>query len=373
MGTYISQALVYFQMMVSFIRANSTTLTDFATGSVLNIILNAVAVAADTLNAAIFNVQKQAYLSTATGSFLDLKAADYNVTRKSAIASAGPFNFVKNTAATLDIPIPAGSLASTLPTSNAPGIQYETLADAILTAGSTTVSIQVQCTTPGVVGNIPAGTQLALASAMPGIDSVTITAALSNGLDAESDDALRLRAQESFKGLPIGTKGWYQTQALSVAGVVSVSVVGQYSGQQNAVGVYITGPNNTIPDSALISEVQALLDNGIPMIDEPTVLAPVALAISGTITIKMLPGSNQTAVVAAVSAAIAAYNSSLGLGATSTDGWVYTSQWITTAMAQPGVADANSVTINGASNPVAVAISQLPTCAASDVVVTVTT
>lgn len=359
--------------MVSYIQANSTTITDFATGSVTNVILNSIAVAADMLNAAIFNVQKQAYLSTATGTFLDLKAADYNVIRKSAVAATGPFNFVKNTAANTNIDIPAGSLASIIPSPNSPVIQYETLADATLAIGSTSVAVQVQCTTPGVIGNIPAGTQLVLASAVPGIDGVTITADLTNGIDSESDDDLRARAKDSFKGLPIGTRGWYQSQALSVAGVASVSVVGQYSGQPNGVGIYITGPNNTIPSSMLITEVQDLFNSYELMIDEPTVLAPAALAVSGTITIKVLPGNDETAVSNAVASAVAAFNSGLGLGAAATDGWIYISDWITTAKQQTGVADAYNVTINGGTAAVAVATSQLPTCSASEVVVTPTT
>ncbi len=370
MGAYVSQALAFFQQMIAYIQANNTVMTDFATGSVLNTLLNAISVAVDAVNASIFNVQQQAYMSTATGPNLDLKGADYNVPRNEAVAATGSFNFVKNTAAVTNIDAPAGALVSTLPTGSAPGIQFETLADATLTAGSTSVAVQVQCTTPGTIGNIAAGTQLVLASAVPGIDGVTITTPLTNGIDTETDTAYRIRVKGSFKGLPIGTKGWYQEQALSMPGVTSVSVVSQYSGLPNGVGIYITGPSNTIPASTLITSVQTLLNGLVPMIDEPTVLAPATLTITGTITVKVLSGNDPAAVTDAVASAIAAYNNNLGMGASVTDGWIYPSQWINVATVQTGVADANSVTINGGTAAVAVLSSQLPQSIASGIVVT---
>lgn len=370
LGTYVSQALIFFQSMVSYIQTNSLTLTDFATGSVLNVLLNAIAVAADTVNAAIFNVQKQAYLSSATGPYLDLKAADYNVERDLAVAATSTFNFVKNIAANTIIPIPAGTLVAI---TASPTTTYETTSASSLQVGQTSVAVSVKCTTPGVIGNIPANTQLSIASTLPGIDSVAVPQDVTNGIDAESDDAFRARAKDAFKGLAIGTKPWYQQQALSVSGVASVSVVGNYAGQPNGIGVYITGPNNTLPSSGLVTQVQTLLDNSIPMIDAPTVLAPAALAVTGAMTVKVLPGNDPAAVESTVADAIAAFNNGLGLGAPSTGGFIYPSDWITTAKQQTGVADAYNVTINGGTTEVAVSSSQLPQSTASGIAVTTTT
>ncbi|MHB1702420.1 MAG: baseplate J/gp47 family protein [Acidobacteriaceae bacterium] len=360
MGTYMSQVASFFQTMMASVQANNSSLTDFNIGSVLYTILYAIAVAVDMLNAAIYNVQQQAYLSSAIGSNLDLKAADYGITRKPAVAAIGPMNMIKNIAANTNIDIPAGSLITTVPQPGQTTVQWETTADATFLSGSTSAVVQVQCTTPGSIGNIPAGTQLLIASAVPGIDGVTITTALTNGIDQESDASLRQRALNSFKGLAIGTYPWYQQQALSVSGVASASVVNSYSGQSNSVGVYITGPNNTLPTSTLISQVQTLLNNSAPMIDQPTVVSPAQLTVNVAVTVTYSAGNSQSAVQTAVQTAIDTYINGLGLAAQKTVGWVYPSQMVTTALAQTGVVDAGGVTLNGGTAAVVVSASQLP-------------
>jgi uncharacterized phage protein gp47/JayE len=347
-------------------------ITDFTSSSIIGNILAAIASVADELNTAISTARQQASLKTATGEDLDNKAADFGITRKQATYAKWTFVATKQTNATQQYTIPAGSLITTQPAPGQDPITFTVDTTTPFTIGVNQVNIPVTCQQAGSIGNITPGVQLLWGSAVPGIDGVQFVDASTGtkGIDTETDDQLRARALASFAGLSIGTASWYQSQALTVPGVASASVVNGYT-SVNGVGVYITGPNNTLPTQSILAQVQSVLDNSRPQIDKPFALSPNPLTINVGISITLLSGYDPTAESNNVKTAISNYINGLGLGAQSTNGKIYPSQMITAALSQLGVADAGSVTLNGGTSPISVDLSQLPT--AGTVTVTVIT
>ena len=346
MGAYNSQQATFQAFLVSYLQ-NPTNwqngvprITDFSPGSVAYTWCAAVAALADMLAYAQWQTNQQALISTATGSGLDAKAADFGITRKQAVAASGIFTFGKNTPAISATDIPAGTLISTFPDANGNVVTFATNADASLPAGQTSVQVLATAQMAGSSGNLAANTPLVLSSAVPGIDTVTLTTDVANGADQEDDDSLRARTLAAFASLARGTAAWYKETALAVVGVGSATVVPQNRGP-GTVDVFIVGPNNTIPDATLQAAVQAALDAGRPITDDAKEQAPTALTINAAIQVHLLPGYDPVATPAAVQAAVANYVNNLGVGAGSL-GYVYALQLLSVALSVPGVANATT-------------------------------
>lgn len=336
-------------------------LNDYSSSSVIGVILAAIASAIDELNTAISTAQTAAYLSTATGTDLDNKAADYGIYRKQATAAQRTFVATKQTPAVQQYTIPAGALITTIPSAGQSPVTFTVNSLVYFPVGGTSVNIPVTCTSTGTVGNIATGTQLLWGSAVPGVDGVQFTDASTGteGINQETDDELRARALAAFKGLAIGTDAWYIQQALSIEGVTSASVVPGYI-SPNGVAIYIAGEGNTLPTTAQITALQTLLNNTRPQLDKPYVLSPTILTINAALNITVIAGNDQTTAQTNVENADAAAINALGLGAQKNNGYIYPSQMVTAALAQTGIADAGSVTLNSGTSPIAVSASQLP-------------
>jgi uncharacterized phage protein gp47/JayE len=351
--------------MVSAIQTGLTAigkkLNDYSSSSVIGVILAAIASVIDELNTAISTAQTAAYLSTATGTDLDNKAADYGIYRKQATAAQWTFVATKQTAAVQQYTIPAGALVTIIPSAGQAPITFTVNSLVYFPVGGTSINIPVTCTTAGSIGNIAPGTALLWGSSVPGVDGVQFVDATggTDGIDTETDDQLRARALNAFKGLAIGTDAWYIQQALTIEGVTSASVVPGYI-SANGIAVYIAGVGNTLPTTAQISALQTLLNSTRPQIDKPTVLSPTVLTVNVALNITVIAGNDQTTAQTNVQNADAAAINALGLGAQKNNGYIYPSQMVTTALAQAGIADAGSVTLNSGTTSLAVSASQLP-------------
>jgi uncharacterized phage protein gp47/JayE len=346
---YVSQQSTILASMITFLQTptnwppdNVPKITDFTPGSIVYTLLASVSTAVDMVSYAVWVAQQAAYLSTAVGTDLDYKAGDYGIPRKPALAATGTFTFGKNASAYTATDIPAGTLISTVPGSGGDVITFSTTQDCSLPAGQTSVGDIAACQIAGSSGNVAADTQLLISSAVPGIDTVVLTVSIVNGIDAESDDALRARALASFMALATGTIGWYQQTVLDVVGVSSAIPVPQNRGA-GTVDVFFVGPGNTIPSSQLQSAVQAAINAGRPCTDDALEQVPTILTINATLTIHVLARYDPVATKAAVQAAVASYINNLGVGAQPM-GYVYGFQLCQAAASVPGVVNVNATT-----------------------------
>jgi uncharacterized phage protein gp47/JayE len=82
------------------------------------------------------------------------------------------------------------------------GIGYEVTAQT--TIGSSATSVPIRATTPGIVGNADAGSNLSFASSLIGVDGSVVVISLTGGIDEENDDDLRLRVLDRIRKPPMG-------------------------------------------------------------------------------------------------------------------------------------------------------------------------
>lgn len=121
-----------FENMRQFLKSISTTVSDFTSGSTLNTIFYAISQSVGNLNETIRNVYNSIFISTATGTDLDLKVADFGLERKQSTLSTGIATFSRSSAAITDYAIITGTKIKTLSTADVPGIEFETTEDKIL-------------------------------------------------------------------------------------------------------------------------------------------------------------------------------------------------------------------------------------------------
>lgn len=157
------------------------------------------------------------------GTYLDYHAKTRGMQRRSAAYASG---YVTITGATNSV-IPAGSLFATASINDEPSVDYQTLEEATIPeSGSVTVAIQ--CTKSGIVGNTGIGTIVLVGSRLTGVTGVTNEDVITGGTEEEDDETLIERIVEydrtqgeSFVGCVADYKRW----AMSVDGVGEVTII----------------------------------------------------------------------------------------------------------------------------------------------------
>ena len=231
---------------------------------------------------------------TAESVFLDRFAGIWGVLRVPAAFAAGDVTLTGNAGAVA----PAGTVLR-----RADGATYTLSADATLTFG--TAIVEVAATEAGAAGNATVGTSLQLVQPIGGINSAAVVASggLSQGADAETDDALRVRLLARFQQPPMGgSASDYVAWALQVPGVTRAWVY-PLEGGPGTVSVRFVrdGDASMIPDAGEVASVQAYIDAKRPVTAQVTVVAPVAVALNMSITLT----PSTVAVKAAVEAELA--------------------------------------------------------------------
>lgn len=184
-----------------------------------NVMIAAACAAGDEVSGSITDLQTALYLFSATGTDLDNLVFDrYGIIRKPDAASIGSVNFTTSTPAGSTFTIPSGTVLS-----SSTGTQYITTQDAIYSAGSTgPVIVMIRSALAGSGQNANANTITSIVSQITGApNNLAVTNPLASvGSDAaETDDALRNRAQQFFVTARRGTTSAIQNAALSVPGI----------------------------------------------------------------------------------------------------------------------------------------------------------
>lgn len=225
-------------------------------------------------------VARQIIPATAEGADLERWATVWGVSRTDNAKASGNADFTGSTGAE----IPSG-----LQLQSSNGVEYVTTEAATLDAnGEATVAIEAS--EPGEDGNLDAGAALNLVTPLDGVDgqAFVATGGLTGGSDVEDDETLRERLLQRIQNPPHGgTKADYERWSREVAGVERVWVVPLYSGD-GTVRVWIdeTDHDGTeLASAALVSDVQAYIDERRPVTADVTVAAPTVVAQTFDITL----------------------------------------------------------------------------------------
>lgn len=300
-----------FNSMKSYLQTLTTNLSDFNTGSVLLSLFDTVAAELEQLYNAQVQIQDAAFISTATGSDLDKKVADFTLERRGASFSSGIVTFGRTTSSTQNFIIPAGTQISTQATSTAPSVSFETIEEAILSAGSLTVNVQARAVSSGISGNVSASTITILPSPPTGIEFVINYNAFTGGADSETDEELRNRLSLYLNSLARGTKLALESAGLSVTGITSVSVL-ENDPSPGYVKMYVADSTGTASDATL-EEVRSVVENYRPVSVIVFVYAPSVQYVDISCYLSIDPTFESTSVITNVTSAITNYISGLKL------------------------------------------------------------
>jgi len=182
-------------------------ITDFLVGSVFRSKFEAVAVEMEAQDFAFYSALKKAIPTAIYNAF--------DFTLQPANAAANYIIFTANTAPTLDVVIPAGTIVTTATSTTTQSNSYATAEAAVLLAGHTTVSVFVECAVAGSSGNTDVNTINTLQTVIPGIDRVNNAVSFTNGTNIETESARRGRFLVFISTLARGTNAAVQYGALT--------------------------------------------------------------------------------------------------------------------------------------------------------------
>ena len=314
------------------------------------------------------------------GSFLDAHAKSIGLTRRAALAATGEVT-ITGKRGTI---IPAGSIFSTAAV-NGQSVDYRVTRPHIIPItgiGSRSLTVEVQCTQTGTIGNTPKDTIVMMPRRIIGITSVTNPEAITGGTEEEDDASLRQRIQEyeqsqgdSFTGSVADYKRW----ATSVAGVGSATVIPAQD-DTGLVTIVLTDANGAAATENLCTSVYNYIMNPTapeerlaPCNANLRVVPPDTMVISIKATVELESTASLSVVKTRYAALLAAY-----LPEAMDDGEIKYTRLVAALSAtegvndfsdlQFGIMDGGAVTY-GTSN-IAVSSLQLPTIATDNLILT---
>ena len=263
--------------------------------------LYAAAAQVQALNIQAEWVLDQSFPQTAQGIYLDRHAAMRGLRRLEAAKAVGTLRFSVERASAADLEVPAGSVCMT-----EEEIRFQTTARCVLKAGELFVDVPAEALEGGSACNVASGTVTIMTACPVGITACTNPKAFSGGSDPESDESLRARVLESYQRLPNGANAaWYERSAVAHEGVAAAQAVGRARGI-GTVDVYIAAEKGQ-PDSALLEEVRADLQEKREIAVDVQVLAPKAQTMNVAMEVAVKNGWTFAAVKAAVEQAVSSF------------------------------------------------------------------
>ena len=311
------------------------------------------------------------------GDLLDSHAKGRGMTRRAATAATGELT-ITGEAGTI---IQSGNLFSTAAVNDEPSVDYKVLTSTKI-PDTGTVTVKVQCTQTGIVGNAPANTVILVSSRITGIKSVTNPEAISGGTEEETDESLieRILDYDQSQGDSfVGSVADYKRWASSVAGVGSATVIPAQD-TSGLVTIILTDSNGDPATEELCNEVyNYIMSPGNP--DERrapinaflSVAPPSTMTIGIKATVELADDATIEAVKEAYLAKLAVY-----LPAALDDGEIKLTRVAAALASTEGAADFANLQIGlktggsvayGTSN-IPITSSQLPTIAAEDLILT---
>ena len=312
------------QRFATSAQASAAAMLDFTVGSVLRALAEANASIALWMQWLILLVLAKTRAATSNGVDLDTWMADFTLTRQPASFATGTVTLSRYTPTTSAL-VPVGATVKT-----ADGSQtFQVIADAtratwnaglngyLIPAPSPSADVSVQALAAGSRGNVQAGVVSLLATGIPGVDTVNNAAAFGNGVDAETDAALRTRF-----ALFINTRA----RATLAAVAYAISAVQQglsWSIQENVETDGSDRPGKFVvtlddgtgsPPASLLDAVSSSIETYRPVGSVFAVQACSLLAVNVVLTIDVEAPGVKALLQPQVQAALTTYINALSMG-----------------------------------------------------------
>ncbi|HQT89693.1 MAG TPA: baseplate J/gp47 family protein [Acidiphilium sp.] len=299
---------------------------DFTVGSVLNAITQAQAGLGLWLQYLVLTVLQQAILTLCTGTQVDYWLAQFSAFggRLPGTYATGTVTFSRFTTVTSAL-ISVGSFVRTADgtqtftvTTDTTNAYWNTSQGGyLIPAGTSSAAVPVQAVNVGTQGNVGANTITLVVGSVPGIDTVNNSAAFTNGLNAESDAAVKVRFQNWLNTRALGT----EAAVLNAVSDTQANLTYSFANNQTGNGTYTPGTftvtiddgSGATPD-ATVGAVQAAIALVQPVGSNAVVQAATPLLAMVSMVLTVSSAGVITAAEASVSAALSAFIGSLGVG-----------------------------------------------------------
>ena len=296
------------------VQGAAAQLIDLTVGSTLRAILEANAALGLWMQWLIAEVLATTRAATSNGSDLDSFVADFSLTRLPASPAAGVATFSRFTP-TLTALIPLGATLRSSDGSKSFTVTQDSTNAAwtaaqngyVLGAGISSVSVPIQAVVAGSAGNVQAGAITLLATAIPGVDTVTNAAPLAGGLDAESDPALRTRFSSYLASRSRGTPLAIGNAILSVRQGLDYTLQENTTPTGSAqMGSFVVtvDDGSGAPASSLLAAVASAVEATRPVGTIYTVQGPSVATANVSLTIITPSSVNHATITANVVAAL---------------------------------------------------------------------
>ena len=268
-------------------------------------------VASELMEFVLPEVLKVIFPEFAYGEFLDGHAKARGITRRAANAASGEITItgIANTV------IPAGSLFATAAVNDEPSVDYETLEE-VKIPESGSVTVEIQCTQGGTIGNTAENTIVLVGSRITGITGVTNEEEVSGGAEEEDDESMKSRILEYDKSQGdnfVGSASDYKRWATSVEGVGEATIITPQD-DSGLVTIVLTDANGAAATEHLCKSVY----NYIMRPDDPgerlapvnaflSVVPPSTMDIAIRATVELEEGATAESVKIAFAAQLATY------------------------------------------------------------------
>jgi uncharacterized phage protein gp47/JayE len=265
---------IYSRLVDSTI-TNTTEINDFSVGSAMRAIYEAVAIELE-----------QFYILTRENIVEAIEAGVYSsfgFTRKPAQRAYGTVRVTFHNTTQQVLPLSRGTKF----TSNLAEYPqtYETVEDYYIPSGSLTADIEVYCTTPGALGNVPANVINVMMTPLANIKSVANPSAFQTGQDTEPLEEMRARFRTYIEALSRATVPALEYGTRSV-----IEVSGVYVDEKTGlVTIYAHDRNGNLPElvkAKIETEILKYKPAGIPVEVKPVTRKSIDLDVVITLTTK---------------------------------------------------------------------------------------
>lgn len=351
------------------VQSAATSLVDLTVGTVLRAVLEAAAGIALWLQWMVVLVLSAARLATSTGADCDSFGADFGFVRLPGTAASGPVTFARYLYTNSAV-VPVGTVVKTTDGTQS----FAVLADAtnaawqgtnstypngyfLIPAGVQSLTVSVANVAVGTAGNVQAASIGLIGSPIPGVDTVTNAAAFTNGLNAETDTAFKVRFGLYLASLAKATPVAVTSAVLGVSQNLTCAVLNNVMtvGGASAPGFFVVAVDDgsgATPSATLsavgsaVAATQALGTTGF------TVQAPVTYAVV-VLTISCASSSIKAATQPIVQAAIESFIAALPVAtATNAAGFPYWRIGQLAFDASPNVQSVSTVLLNGGTSDI---------------------
>ena len=249
---------------------------------------------------------------------------DFGLGRLPAVPSTGIVTFSRfapNLSATIPVGSTVktsdGSLSFSVTEDNALSIWQPASLGYVIPSGVPSADLPVTCITPGSMGNVLSGTINVISASLPGIDQVNNANPLSNGVNAETDQAFRNRFQGYLTSRSRATLGAVQNAIANVRQGLDVAIeqnTGLGGGPQVGALLVVVDDGTGYPSTDLLSSVASAVDAVRPVGTTFAVVPPQVLIVNVSLTAEFVSAGYTTTGIPAIQNYIATYLNSLSIG-----------------------------------------------------------